>query len=190
MPVSIAPLAIPDVRIVRPRRFADARGHFVEMHNRGEWAEAGIDVEFVQDNQSLSRDRGTVRGLHFQIPPFAQAKAVWVIDGRILDIVVDVRRGSPTFGRHAAIELGSDTDEILFVPVGFAHGFVTLVPDTRVAYKVSAPYAPDHDRGILWSDPALGIDWPMSPEAAVGSDKDRRLPRLADIEPPFVWGQS
>lgn len=186
MPIEVVPQSIPDVRIVRPRRFGDARGYFVEIYNRREWFDAGIDMEFVQDNESLSRDRGVVRGLHFQLPPHAQAKVVRVTAGRVLDVAVDIRRGSPTFGRHVAVELAAG-DESLYVPVGFAHGFVTLEPDTRVAYKVSAPYAPDHDRGILWSDPTLGIDWPVANSDAVVSDRDKRHPRLADIDTPFVW---
>jgi len=183
--LDVRPTDIPDVRIVTPRRFVDHRGSFSETYNRQRFLDAGIDVEFVQDNHSLSREVGTVRGLHFQIGPFAQAKLVSVLRGRILDIVVDLRKSSPTYGRHVPLELAAETGQQLFVPVGFAHGFCTLEPDTEVAYKVSAYYSPEHDRGLAWDDPDLGIAWPVRPESAILSDKDRVHPRLADLTAYF-----
>lgn len=176
---------IAGLRLVEPKKFGDHRGFFSETYNRRRLAEAGFAAEFVQDNHSFSGAEGVVRGLHFQSPPFAQGKLVRVIRGAILDVAVDIRRGSPTFGDHAAVELSAVNWRQLLVPAGFAHGFVTLEPDTEVLYKVTAYYAPEHDHGILWSDPALGISWPVSPEAAVVSDKDRLQPRLADIASPF-----
>jgi dTDP-4-dehydrorhamnose 3,5-epimerase len=173
--------AIPDVKILTPKRFGDHRGFFTEIYNRQRFAEAGITTEFVQDNHSLSAAVGTVRGLHFQSEPFAQAKLVRVVRGRILDVAVDIRRSSPTFGRHVAVELSAENGRQLFIPVGFAHGFCTLEPDTEIQYKVSAYYAAAHDHGIAWDDPALGIEWPVPPDEAVLSDKDRRQPMLADL---------
>lgn len=167
------------------RRFADARGIFAETYSRRDFIELGVAEELVQDNQSLSRPVGTVRGLHFQLPPRAQAKLVRVLRGRILDVAVDLRSGSPTRGRHVAAELSAESGLMLYVPAGFAHGFATREPDTEVAYKVSDTYAPDCDRGLAWDDPALGIDWQVAPEAAVLSDKDRRWPGLAELGATF-----
>jgi dTDP-4-dehydrorhamnose 3,5-epimerase len=180
------PLSLEGLLLVRNRSFHDERGHFVEVYRRDRYREIGIPDDFVQDNQSLSRFPGVVRGLHFQRPPFAQAKLVRVLSGRILDVVVDLRRGSPTYGRYEAAELTADTHEQLYVPIGFAHGFCTLEPDTVVTYKVSAHYAPDHDAGIHWADPDIGITWPVPSSAAIVSPKDRVLPRLRDIESPFL----
>ena len=183
--VQIEPTSIPDVRVVRPRVHRDRRGSFAEAYNADAFARAGIAVDFVQDNHSCSALRGTVRGLHFQAPPHAQHKLVRVVRGAVLDVAVDLRRGSGTYGRHVSVALSADDWSQLLVPIGFAHGFVTLAPDTEVLYKVSALYAPEHDRGILWNDPALGIDWPVGESEAVLSDKDRALPRLAEIASPF-----
>lgn len=180
------PAEISGLLLVEPRKFGDHRGFFSETYNRRRLAEAGFDLEFVQDNQSLSVEVGVVRGLHFQSPPFAQDKLVRVTRGAVLDVVVDIRRGSPTFGDHAAVELSAANWRQLLVPKGFAHGFVTLEPETEMIYKVTDYYAPDHDHGLLWSDPALGIDWPVAPEAALLSEKDRAQPRLGEIESPFV----
>lgn len=163
------------------RRFADARGVFVETYSRRDFTALGIAEEFVQDNQSLSTQAGTIRGLHFQVAPAAQAKLVRVLRGRILDVAVDLRSGSATYGRHVSAELSAENGLMLYVPVGFAHGFCTLEPNTEVAYKVTSLYAPDCDRGLAWDDPALGIDWPVARDAAVLSDKDRRHPRLAEL---------
>jgi dTDP-4-dehydrorhamnose 3,5-epimerase len=163
------------------RRFADPRGVFAETYNHRDFTTIGIAEEFVQDNQSVSTHPGTVRGLHFQRHPHAQAKLVRVLRGRLLDVAVDLRTGSPTYGRHVAAELSAENGHMLYVPAGFAHGFVTREPMTEVAYKVSDLYAPDCDGGVLWNDPELAIAWGVAPEAAVLSDKDLRLPRLADL---------
>ncbi len=177
--------AIAGPLLLSVRRFEDSRGVFIETYNRRDFTAVGIAEEFVQDNQSLSVHPGTVRGLHFQVPPAPQAKLVRVLRGRILDIAVDLRAGSPSFGRHVAAELSAENGLMFYIPVGFAHGFATQEPDTEVAYKVSALYAPGCDRGIAWDDPALGIDWGIDPATARLSDKDRVLPRLADLGPCF-----
>ena len=176
---------IPDVRILKPRRFGDNRGMFSETYNAKAFAAAGIDVAFVQDNQSLSRPQGTVRGLHFQAEPFAQDKLVRVIRGSILDVAVDLRRASPTYGHSVAVVISTEEWNQLFIPKGFAHGFCTLEPDTEVLYKVTNFYSAEHDRGLLWNDPDLGIDWPVSAEGAVLSDKDKTHPRLKDLPAYF-----
>ncbi len=181
------PKDIPGLILVEPKKFGDHRGFFSETFNRRRMAEMGFDAEFVQDNHSLSVETGVVRGLHYQSPPFAQDKLVRVVRGAILDVAVDIRRGSPTFGDHAAVELSAENWRQLLVPVGFAHGFATLEANTEVLYKVTAYYAPDHDHGLLWSDPEVAVAWPVAPEAAVLSDKDRVQPRLADLETPFVF---
>jgi dTDP-4-dehydrorhamnose 3,5-epimerase len=181
----VEPTALPDVKIVNPQRIGDQRGFFSETYNRQRFAEAGIDVEFVQDNHSLSAVPGTVRGLHFQSEPFAQAKLVRVVRGRILDVAVDIRRSSPTFGKHVAVELSAENGLQLLVPVGFAHGFCTLEPDTEIVYKVSGYYSAAHDHGLRWNDPALGIDWPVAPANAVLSDKDKKQPLLAELPAYF-----
>ena len=181
MAVSIVALALPEVRLIVPDRFLDERGFFSETYSRRALAEAGIADEFVQDNHSLSVPAGTLRGLHYQLPPFAQAKLVRVTRGAVLDVAVDLRRGSPTFGRHVAAMLSASAWNQLFVPVGFAHGFCTLEPDTEIVYKVTAPYSREHDRGVRWDDPELAIDWPVGPEAVVLSEKDRALPLLAEV---------
>ncbi len=181
------PAGIPGLLLVEPRKFGDHRGFFSETYNRRRLAEQGFDLDFVQDNQSLSVEVGVVRGLHFQSPPHAQDKLVRVTRGAVLDVVVDLRRGSPSYGDHAAVELSAANWRQLLVPKGFAHGFVTLEPETEMIYKVTDYYAPDHDHGILWSDPALGIDWPVAAEAALLSAKDAAQPRLAEIESPFVF---
>jgi len=185
--MQIEATAIPAVKLLHPRRLADNRGFFSETFSRRTFAAAGIDVEFGQDNLSLSHKTGTVRGLHFQVPPHAQAKLVGVVTGRVLDVAVDIRKGSPSYGKHVAVELSATDGAQLLVPEGFAHGFCTLEPDTRVTYKVSAFYAPDHEAGLLWHDLALGIDWPVTPDAAFVSDKDRIWPRLADVESCFAY---
>jgi dTDP-4-dehydrorhamnose 3,5-epimerase len=186
--MDITALAIPDVKLVKPPRFRDARGIFSEVYNRQALSRAGIAVDFVQDNCSVSAPAGTIRGLHFQAPPMAQAKIVMVLRGRMRDVVVDCRKGSPTFGQHVDVELNSENWHQLYVPGGFAHGFCTLEADTMVLYKVSAPYAPELDGGIAWNDPDLGIDWPVSADRAVVSSKDMQLPRLRDIASPFSYG--
>jgi dTDP-4-dehydrorhamnose 3,5-epimerase len=178
-------LSIPDVLIIRPKRFGDHRGFFSETWSRAAFAAAGLDLDFVQDNHSLSAEKGTVRGLHFQSPPKAQDKLVRVVRGAILDVAVDIRRGSPTYGRHVSAVISAAEWNQILVPKGFAHGFCTLEPDTEVVYKVTDGYAPEHDHGLAWDDPALAIDWPVSAGAAVLSDKDRRHPVLADLPAYF-----
>ncbi len=177
----VEPTILDGVRILTPRRFGDKRGWFSETWNQATLWNAGIDLSFVQDNQSYSAERGVLRGLHFQIPPVAQDKLVRVLRGCILDIVVDLRRASATFGRHIAIKLSAENGRQLLIPRGFAHGFVTLEQNTEVFYKVSAPYSPEHDKGLAFDDPALGIDWGITPEEAIVSEKDTRHPRLADL---------
>jgi dTDP-4-dehydrorhamnose 3,5-epimerase len=188
--VQITPLAIPDVKLLQPPRHRDGRGFFSEVYNRKDLSAVGIGLEFVQDNCSLSQAAGTVRGLHFQLPPMAQCKLVMVIKGRIHDVVVDCRKGSPSYGRHVVVELGADNWNQLFIPIGFAHGFCTLEPDTIVLYKVSAPYVADLDSGIMWNDPDLKIDWPVEPEHAVVSDKDKQLPRFRDMGDHFTYASA
>ena len=179
--LSVEPTAIPAVKIITPKKFGDHRGFFSETWNRAAFAEAGLHLDFVQDNQSLSAQVGTLRGLHFQSAPFAQDKLVRVTKGRILDVAVDLRALSPTFGHHVAVELSAENWRQLLVPIGFAHGFVTLQPDTEVLYKVTAPYGPANDHGVAFDDPALGIDWQLPHGDLVLSDKDRKHPRLADL---------
>ena len=177
--------AIPAVKIVAPKKFGDHRGFFSEVYSRAAWREAGLDFEFVQDNHSFSAEKGVIRGLHFQTSPFGQDKLVRVARGRILDVAVDLRRSSPTYGRHVAVELSAENWRQLLVPIGFAHGFCTLEPDCEVLYKVTNVYSPAHDRGLAFDDPALGINWGVDTEQAILSDKDRKHPRLADLGPVF-----
>jgi dTDP-4-dehydrorhamnose 3,5-epimerase len=185
MALETTALEIPDVLIVKPKRFADARGHFSEVYNRGPYSEAGIASEFMQDNQSLSVSAGTVRGLHYQAPPFAQAKLVRVLRGAIVDVAVDVRSGSPTYGEWVKAVLTVEGGEQLFVPRGFLHGFATLEPNTVVHYKVDAPYSKAHDGGVLWNDPDLAIDWGIGSAPAVVSEKDADAVRFRDFKSPF-----
>lgn len=187
MAFKIRALDIPDVKVIEPDKFGDHRGFFSETYNRTAFHKLGIDLDFVQDNHSLSAQVGTVRGLHFQTPPYAQDKLVRVPRGAILDVAVDIRHGSPTFGKWVAEVISAENWLQILVPVGFAHGFVTLEPDTEVQYKVSAPYAPEHDKGLLWSDPALGIDWRVPQDRAVLSEKDRRHPVLSDLPAYFTY---
>ncbi len=175
------------VILIKPKRFEDSRGWFAVTYNRERFAALGVDVEFVQDNHSLSRPAGVLRGLHYQHPPHAQAKLVRCVRGRIWDVAVDIRAGSPTFGQSVTAELTAGGGEQLFVPAGFAHGFVTLEPDTEVVYKASAFYAPQADAGFRWDSPGLGLDWPLPPGGPVLSEKDERLPTLNEIESPFVY---
>jgi len=179
--LEIQPTAIPDIKILIPKRFSDHRGVFSETYNRQRFFEAGITEEFVQDNYSLSVEAGTVRGLHFQSAPFAQVKLVRVTRGRILDVVVDIRRSSATYGKHIALELSAEDGRQLLIPVGFAHGFCTLEPYTETQYKVSAYYSAAHDHGLAFNDPELGIAWPREADRAIVSDKDRKQPRLAEL---------
>jgi dTDP-4-dehydrorhamnose 3,5-epimerase len=183
--MEILPLEIGDVKLVKTPRFGDARGFFSEVYRKATFVDAGLDVEFVQDNHSKSERAGTVRGLHFQLPPHAQDKLVRVTHGRILDVAVDVRRGSPTFGRHVAVEISAENWLQVFIPAGFAHGYCTLERDTEVLYKVSSLYAPQSDAGIAWNDPDLGIVWPVDAGSALVSEKDGKLPRFKDVRALF-----
>ena len=185
--MKITSLQIPDVMLVVPTIHRDARGFFSETFSARVLDEAGISPAFVQDNHSLSVEKGVVRGLHFQLPPFAQDKLVRVTRGAILDVAVDIRAGSPTFGRYVAEVLSAENWHQLWVPKGFAHGFCTLEPNTEVVYKVTDYYAPQHDRGIAWNDPAIGIEWPVRLDEAVLSDKDRRQPDLASVGECFPY---
>lgn len=169
-------LDIAGVWLITPKRHEDQRGSFTETYSRRAFAELGIDCVFVQDNQSHSRSPGTVRGLHFQRPPKAQGKLVRVLRGSILDVCVDLRHSSPSFGRHVTAELSSEKGNQIFVPAGFAHGFCTLEPDTEVSYKADGHYAPEHEGGIVWNDQALAIDWPVAAAEVVISPKDAALP--------------
>ncbi len=177
--------AIEAVKTITPNRFGDHRGFFSEVFTARAFREAGLNLDFVQDNHSYSAEVGTIRGLHFQSPPFAQDKLVRVTRGSILDVAVDLRRGSNTFGKHVAVELSRENWRQLLVPKGFAHGFCTLEPDTEVLYKVTNSFSPANDLGLAFDDPALGIDWRVDLAKAVLSDKDRRHPRLADLAPVF-----
>jgi dTDP-4-dehydrorhamnose 3,5-epimerase len=183
--VEVHPLALDGLLELRPSRAVDERGFFSEVW-RDDWlAEQGIAVGFVQDNHSWSEKRGVLRGLHFQAPPAAQDKLVRVTRGAIFDVAVDLRRGSPSFGRWAGLEISRERWNQLFIPRGFAHGFVALEDDCEVLYKVSAAYSPAHDRSIRFDDPAIGIIWPIERSAILVSEKDRRAPALAEIDPGF-----
>jgi dTDP-4-dehydrorhamnose 3,5-epimerase len=187
MNFSIERLKLAEVLLIRSKRFEDPRGYFMETWSHDAFQQLGIRANFVQDNQSLSVPRGTVRGLHFQIPPFAQAKLVRVLQGSVYDVAVDIRAGSPTYGRWCGFTLTAARPEQLYIPKGFAHGFATLEPDTVIAYRVDAGYAPQCDAGIRWNDPAIGIDWPVGAADAVLSTKDAALPLLAGFRSPFLW---
>ncbi|MBA8842469.1 dTDP-4-dehydrorhamnose 3,5-epimerase [Ochrobactrum sp. RH1CCR137] len=180
--MQIRPLDLDGVLEISPRKFGDDRGFFSETYNAKSFAEAGIDLTFVQDNHSYSAARGVVRGLHYQLPPFAQDKLVRVTRGAILDVAVDIRKGSPTFGKWVALEVSAEKWNQILVPKGFAHGFMTLVEHTEVIYKVTNYYSPEHDRSIRFDDPAIGIDWPIATSAVQLSDKDQKAPMLADAD--------
>jgi dTDP-4-dehydrorhamnose 3,5-epimerase len=178
--MNVERLAIPDVILVTPPRFGDARGFFSETWNAVRFAAAGIDASFMQDNHSLSAQRGVVRGLHCQIAPHAQGKLLRVARGAIWDVAVDIRTGSATYGQHVAAVLSADNWSQLWIPAGFLHGFCTLEPDTEVIYKVTAGWSRDAERGVIWNDPELALPWPVAAEDAVLSDTDAVLPRLAE----------
>ena len=185
--MDISSLRIPVIKVLTPGRHGDDRGFFSEVYNKKALAEAGIDIDFVQDNHSSSAKKGTVRGLHYQTPPFAQDKLIRVVRGSVFDVAVDLRKGSPTFGEHVCAVLSAQAWNQMLVPIGFAHGFMTLESHTEVVYKVSNYFAPEHDKGLLWSDPALGIMWPVPETEAFLSDKDRAQPRLAELVTPFKF---
>jgi dTDP-4-dehydrorhamnose 3,5-epimerase len=178
---------IAGVLVLKPRYFFDERGYFVESYNARAVQAAGIDARFVQDNQSLSRRRGTIRGLHFQAPPSAHAKLVRALHGSIYDVAVDLRAGSPDYGRWVGATLTAERGEQLFVPRGFAHGYCTLEDDTEVAYKVDDYYAPESEGGLAWDDPTLAIAWPVAAAEAALSNRDRKLPHFADFVSPFRY---
>ncbi len=180
-------LDIPDVVLIRPKRLGDARGYFVETFNARLFGREVAEAVFVQDNEALSAQAGTVRGLHFQHPPTAQGKLVRALKGGIFDVAVDIRQGSPSFGRHISTLLTAESGDQLWVPPGFAHGYCTTEPDSIIAYKVTDFYSGADDGGIAWDDPALGIDWPVAPGAAVLSDKDRKLPKLSELPTVFTY---
>ena len=178
---------IEDVLVLEPKLFGDSRGYFFESFNSGEFRrKTGLDVTFVQDNESRSH-RGVIRGLHFQRPPFAQSKLVRVVVGRVVDVAVDLRRGSPTFGRHVAVELSADNHRSCFIPKGFAHGFAVLSEDAIFQYKCDEFYHPEAEGAILWNDPDLGIRWPVDPSGAELSAKDMLHPRLCEFDTPFTY---
>ena len=180
--MQVRPLGLDGVFEVSPRKFGDDRGFFSETYNAKSLAEAGIDLTFVQDNHSYSAAKGVVRGLHYQLPPFAQDKLVRVTRGAILDVMVDIRKSSPTFGKWVALEVSAEKWNQILVPKGFAHGFMTLVENTEVIYKVTNYYSPEHDRSIRFDDPAIGIDWPIPASGVQLSDKDQKAPLFADAE--------
>lgn len=180
------PTKIPDVIRLQPRRFGDNRGFFSETWNTKRLSDAGIEVTFVQDNHSFSAETGTVRGLHYQSPPNAQAKLVRVARGAVLDVAVDVRKSSPTYGQWVAEELSAENGAQLWVPRGFLHGFITLTPDVDLLYKVDGFYSPDSDGAVRFDDPDIGIDWGIDPTQAVLSDKDAKAPPFRDFVTPFV----
>jgi dTDP-4-dehydrorhamnose 3,5-epimerase len=178
--------AIPDIRILAPKKHGDHRGFFSETYKESAWKDAGLSlIHWVQDNHSYSPIKGTVRGLHFQSPPFAVDKLVRVSRGAILDVCVDIRKGSPTYGKHVAEVISADAWNQILVPKGFAHGFCSLEPDTEVIYKMSGLYAPQNDHGLAWDDPALGIKWPVTESEATLSDRDRKHPKLAELPEYF-----
>ena len=174
-------------RLIVPKRHLDDRGWFSESFHKSRLSDIGITCDFIQDNQSNSKRSGTLRGLHFQIPPAAQAKLVVVVRGKVLDVAVDIRRGSPTFGKHVSAELSAESGHQFYVPVGFAHGFLTLEDDVLVMYKVSQYYSPAHDTGIRWNDPDIAFAWPIKEAEITISEKDRRLPFLKEFSSPFPY---
>ena len=176
---------IPAVKVLVPKKFGDHRGFFSEVYSDKLLAGLGIEARFVQDNHSLSAEKGVVRGLHYQLPPMAQDKLIRVVRGAIMDIAVDIRRESPTFGKHVACLLSAENWKQMFVPAGFAHGFATLEPSTEVLYKVTTYYSPSHERGIRWNDPKLGINWHVAEDQAVLSERDRKHPMLAEMSDLF-----
>ena len=183
--LEVRPLELDGLVEIRPRVMGDERGFFSETWSASAWRAAGIDLEFVQDNHSLSRQRGVLRGRHYQAPPAAQDKLVRVTRGSVFDVAVDIRRSSPTFGRWAGTVLSAAEWNQLLVPKGFAHGFVTLEPDSEVQYKVTAPYSAEHDRAVRFDDPDIAIDWPIEPGALILSAKDRAAPLLAGLDTGF-----
>lgn len=180
---------IEGLKILEPKVFGDHRGWFMETYNEGALKEAGIDIQFVQDNQSFSATKGTLRGLHYQLNPKAQTKLVRCTKGAIYDVAVDIRKGSPTFGKWFGLELSADNKKQLLIPQGFAHGFMTLTEDVEVQYKVDNLYAPDCDRGIIWNDPEINVEWPLE-ITPILSEKDEKAPLLKDADNNFTYGEN
>ena len=183
--ISVRETALEGVLEIRPDRFSDDRGFFSEIWNEQAWRDAGISLRFVQHNHSLSRPIGTLRGLHFQRPPEAQDKLVRVTRGSAFDVAVDIRRASPTYGRWVGVTLSSEAWNQLLIPRGFAHGFVTLEPETEVQYEVTAAYSPEHELCVRFDDPGIGVDWPVAADRLTLSEKDRTAPLLAEIDTGF-----
>jgi dTDP-4-dehydrorhamnose 3,5-epimerase len=181
MSIEVRSLEIPDVKIISSKKHGDSRGFFSETYSKRDFAEAGIHLDFVQDNHSLSPQVGTLRGLHYQAPPFAQDKLVRVVSGRILDVAVDLRRDSPTFGKWVVAEISADEWNQILIPIGFAHAVCTLEPDTQLIYKVTNYYAPQHDFGVRWNDQDLNINWPFSEDRLILSEKDKKQPFFKDV---------
>ena len=179
--------AIPDVIELTPPKYGDHRGFFSEVYKRSAFEAEHIRIDWMQDNQSLSQTVGTVRGLHFQVPPVAQDKLIRVLRGAIYDVALDIRKGSPTYGQHVGVTLSAQKWNQLLVPVGFAHCFMTLEPDTEVLYKVNNPYSKEHERAIRWNDPALGIEWPAIDGEPTLSERDLEAPLFAEFDSPFTF---
>lgn len=185
--LEVRPLDLEGVLEIRPPRFEDERGFFSEVWHQERWREAGVPASFVQENHSVSRQAGVLRGLHYQAPPAVQAKLVRVTKGSIFDVAVDIRRGSPSYGCWVSVILSDERWNQLFIPEGFAHGFLTLEPDTEVQYKVTAPYSPKHDRAIRFDDPQIAIEWPIPARSIILSEKDQTAPFLADTDTGFAF---
>lgn len=186
--MNVVETCLSEVKIIKPKVFGDHRGWFMETYNNAVLKEAGIEISFVQDNQSFSAAKGTLRGLHFQLKPKAQTKLIRCTNGAIFDVAVDIRKGSPTYGKWVGIELSAYNKKQLFIPKGFAHGFITLTDQAEVQYKVDELYDPEYDRGIIWNDPAIGIEWPMDVPPIL-SKKDKNTPMLSEIENNFIYGE-
>lgn len=186
--MKITETGIQGLKIIEPNINGDARGWFIEVYNKREFEEANISINFLQDNHSFSAMRGTLRGLHYQLYPKDQTKLVRCTRGEIWDVAVDLRKGSPTFGKWIGVELSEKNKKQLLVPKGFAHGFITLTDDAEVQYKVDELYSPEHDRGIIWNDPDIGIKWPLDIQPIL-SDKDEKAPLLKDADNNFVFGE-
>jgi len=185
--VTVARYAAPGLVALTPAKYGDHRGFLSETYGRARFGACGVDVDFVQDNQSYSAAAGTIRGLHFQVPPHEQGKLVRVVRGAVIDVVVDIRHGSPTFGQATAVELSAENWRQFYVPPGFAHGFCTLMPDTEVLYRLTQYYSPSAESGLAFDDPDLAITWAVALEEAVVSDKDRKNPRLRDLAALFRY---
>lgn len=186
--MKVTETSLKGIKVIEPKLFGDHRGWFMETYNKSVLKEAGIEIEFIQDNQSFSATKGTLRGLHYQLNPKAQTKLVRCTRGSIFDVAVDIRKGSPTFGKWFGLELSAENKKQLLIPKGFAHGFMTLTDDVEVQYKVDELYAPECDRGVSWNDPTIGIKWPMD-ITPVLSAKDEKAPTLNEADINFIYGE-